>query len=89
MQDIYDECDYIPCQSVTSTQDTLDDNVSDHQSIGSEDIPVYHSTDKEDETVDHSLHRYEDTYDLDNEYHCYLQIITLEKDVTCTKDNIS
>jgi hypothetical protein len=51
MQDIYDECDYIPCPSVTSTQDTLDDNVSDHQSIGGEDIPVHHSTDKEDETV--------------------------------------
>ena len=89
MQDIYDECDYIPCPSVTSTQDTLDDNVSDHQSIGGEDIPVHHSTDKEDETVHHSQHSYEDTCDLENEYHSYLQIITLEKDVTCTKDNIS
>ena len=72
MQPIYDECDYIPSPSVTSTQHILDDNISDHQSIGSEGIPVHDSTDNEDETVDHNLHKYEDTYDKENEHHSYL-----------------
>ena len=69
---IYDECNYVPSQSVTSIQHTLYNSISDHQSIGSEGIPVHHSTDNEDETVDHNLHRYEDTYDIENEHHSYL-----------------
>ena len=54
MQPIYDECDYIPCQSVTSTQDTLDDNVSVHHSSASDDKTVHHSIASDDKTVHHS-----------------------------------
>ena len=100
MESQYDEIDSISYQSVTWRQYTLDDSVSVHHSIASDDKAVYHSTANDDKTVhhstaiddkpvDHTLHSYEDVQDLEDEHHHYLQIITPDEDVTCTKDNFS
>ena len=60
-----------------------------HHSTASDDKTVHQSIASDDKTVDHTPHSYEDVQDLEDEHHHYLQIITPEEDVTCTKDNIS
>jgi len=68
---------------------TASDNKSVHHSTASDDKSVHHSTVGDDKSVDHTLHIYEDVQEMEDEHHRYLQIITPEEYMTCTKDNIS
>jgi hypothetical protein len=68
---------------------TASDDKTVHHSTASDDKTVHHSSASDDKTVDHTLHSYEDVQEMEDEHHRYLQIITPEKYMTCTKDNIS